>query len=167
MRRREATFSFFKAGQGSFYGGQIRTDSHNELELHPFYDNRCLSLHLHDDCRFENNNLIMFGTLLFGDTSINPNNNPITFPQAFKDKLANVRIVQVPHHGSSKNWNLAEFESLNIGKNNFFVAVCNFGYGNKFGHPSHQVLEDLSSKIFLNTQFSRLNIQYLNITHRP
>jgi len=121
--------------------------------------------HHYVEYHFNNRNRAMLGTLLFGDTSINPNNNPINFPQAFKEKLVNVHVVQVPHHGSSKNWDFATFETLIIGANvnrwgNHVVAVCNFGYGNKFGHPSHQILNDLSSTIFLNTQFSRLNIRY-------
>jgi beta-lactamase superfamily II metal-dependent hydrolase len=107
----------------------------------------------------------MLGTLLFGDTSINPNNNPINFPQAFKDKLVNVHLVQVPHHGSSKNWDFTTFLALNIGANinrseNRVIPVCNFGFGNRYGHPSHEVLNNLRPTIFLNTQFSRLNIRY-------
>lgn len=107
----------------------------------------------------------MLGTLLLGDISINPNNNPINFPQAFKDKLLNVHVVQIPHHGSSKNWDFTSFDELNIGESinrweNHVITVCNFGYGNKYGHPSHQVLKDLRSTIFLNSQFSRININY-------
>ena len=106
----------------------------------------------------------MLGTLLFGDTSIKPSNNPVNFPQIFKDKLKNTHIVQVPHHGSSKNWDYTEFKKLKIGNsiywNHKIIAVCNFGYGNKYGHPSNNVLSDLSSSIFLNSQFSRLNIRY-------
>lgn len=118
--------------------------------------------HDHDEYHHSNcNNKAMLGTLLLSDTSINPTNNPIAFPQAFKDKLVNVHVVQVPHHGSSKNWDYGVFKALNIGaKRNRVVTVCNFGFGNRFGHPSPQVLSDLRSTIFLNTQFSRLNIQY-------
>jgi hypothetical protein len=114
---------------------------------------------------YDKNPIPMLGTLLLSDISINPNNNPIDFPQYFKEKLENVHLVQVPHHGSSKNWDLKTFEELKIGakinrwKHRVFT-VCNFGFGNKFGHPSHQVLNDLQCTIFLNTQFSRLNILY-------
>jgi hypothetical protein len=121
--------------------------------------------HFWDDLHhFRNSRSVMLGTLLLGDTSLNPDNNPIDLPQAFKDKLVNVHVIQVPHHGSSKNWNFDEFVQLNIGNslrwNNEIISVCNFGYGNKFGHPSHQVLNDLSSTIYLNSQFSRLTIKY-------
>ncbi|SDH68606.1 Metallo-beta-lactamase superfamily protein [Chryseobacterium taeanense] len=136
-------------------------DIYSNCELN-YFRNYCPFYDYH---HFNSNNRSMLGTLLLGDTSLNPNNNPIVFPKAFKDKLVNVHIVQVPHHGSSKNWDLVEFAALNIGDNisrwgNHVVAVCNFGYGNKFGHPSHHVLNDLCSTIFLNSQFSRLNIRY-------
>lgn len=101
-------------------------------------------------------------TLLFGDTSINPSNNPVQFPMDFKEKIKKSHIFQVPHHGSSKNWDLGEFRMLSVGSDigsqNNVIPVCNFGYGNKYGHPSHEVLNDLSSAIYLNSQFSRLTI---------
>lgn len=145
---------------------------YSNCELSRFHNDYHYHRHHYDEHHFNNNNRAMLGTLLLGDTSINPNNNPIDFPQAFKDKLVNVHVVQVPHHGSSKNWDFTAFEALNIGANinrwgNRVVTVCNFGFGNRFGHPSHQVLNDLRSTIFLNTQFSRLNIRYDIIHFRP
>ncbi len=153
----------FKHLSGRFY---------SNCELNHFHNDYCYHCHFFDEHYFNNNRRPMLGTLLFGDTSINPNNNPIDFPQAFKDKLANVHVVQIPHHGSSKNWDFTEFQSLNIGENinrweHRIIPVCNYGFGNKFGHPSHQVLNDLKSTIFLNTQFSRLNIRYDSIIYRP
>ncbi|WP_281322081.1 MBL fold metallo-hydrolase [Flavobacterium aestivum] len=144
---------------------------YSNCELTRFHNDYHYHRHHYDEHHFSNNNRVMLGTLLLGDTSINPNNNPIDFPQAFKDKLVNAHVVQVPHHGSSKNWDFTTFEALNIGANinrwgNRVVAVCNFGFGNKFGHPSHQILYDLRSNMFLNTQFSRLNIHYDIIHHR-
>lgn len=124
--------------------------------IHPHY---CNSHH-----HYRQRKTKMLGTLLFGDTSLKLNNNPVNFPKTFRNKLESTHIVQVPHHGSSKNWDFNEFDKLKIGKsfywNNKVIAVCNFGYGNKFGHPSNNVLKDLSSSIFLNSQFSRLNIRY-------
>jgi hypothetical protein len=139
----------------SIYSNCDLNSSHNDYNYHR---------HLYNEYYF-NKNTSMLGTLLFGDTSINPENNPISFPKEFKDKLVNVHVVQVPHHGSSKNWDFTEFEALKIGINinrwkHSVVTVCNFGYGNKFGHPSNQILRDLSSTILLNSQFSRLNVRY-------
>lgn len=137
----------------------------SNCELNYFHNDYYYHPHFYDDRHFNNKNRSTLGTLLFGDTSLNPLNNPLFFPKAFKDKLVNVHIVQVPHHGSSKNWDFAEFEALNIGDNvntwgHRVNTICNFGYGNKFGHPSHQVLNDLRPTLFLNSQFSRLNICY-------
>ena len=144
---------------------------YSDCELNNFNNDYHYFRHFYDEYHFNNNNRSMLGTLLFGDTSLK-GVNKINFPQAFKDKLVNVHVVQVPHHGSSENWDFAEFEALNIGDNvnrwgHRVVAVCNFGFGNKFGHPSHEVLDDLSSTIFLNSQFSRLNIRYGDIFYRP
>ncbi len=124
------------------------------------------------DSFFENKNNLTLKTLLFGDTSLRDNNeSKINFPDKFKDKLTAVHVVQVPHHGASKNWCFEEFKLLNIGSDinrweNEVVSVCNFGYGNTYGHPSHNVLNDLRATIFLNTQFSRLNIKYCCIIHK-
>lgn len=123
------------------------------------------------DIHFRNQNQIFLGTLLFGDTSLK-GENKIEFPKNFKVKFVNVHVLQVPHHGSSKNWDFEEFKTLNIGDNinrwgNRVIAVCNFGYGNKYGHPSHHVLNDLRSTIFLNTQFSSLNIKYDILHSKP
>lgn len=139
--------------------GRIYPDCELSHHYNDFYYRR--GFHRH----FRKRNQTFFGTLLFGDTSIKPDNNPVNFPQQFKEKLVHVHAVQVPHHGSSKNWNLEAFVALNIGSNlpfwgNNITAVCNFGYGNRYGHPSHDVLNDLHSIIFLNSQFSRLNICY-------
>ncbi|MEQ1732892.1 MAG: MBL fold metallo-hydrolase, partial [Bacteroidia bacterium] len=131
--------------------------------LHGITSSNCELNHCNhcDEYRFDNKNR-MLGTLLLGDVSINPKNNPIDLPVAFIKKLDNVHVVQVPHHGSSKNWDFTKFNALKIGANinrweNRILTVCNFGYGNKYGHPSHEVINNLRSIIFLNTQFSRLN----------
>jgi hypothetical protein len=150
----------------------LSVNVNSNCALNHFRKNYLYHRHFYDEHHLLYNKKSMLGTLLFGDTSINPQNNPIDFPIAFKDKLVNVIVVQVPHHGSSKNWDFKAFKALNIGKNvnrwgGCAVAVCNFGFGNKFGHPSHEVLDDLSSTIFLNSQFSRLHIRYENIFYKP
>ncbi len=143
---------------------------YSDCELNHFCNDYHCRHFSHERHRFRRKNPKILGTLLLGDTSINPINNPISFPKAFKDKLVNVHIVQIPHHGSSENWDFTEFQRLKIGTHlnrwkNRVTAVCNFGYGNKYGHPSHEVLNDLHSTIFLNTQFSRLNIEYYCICY--
>lgn len=144
---------------------------YSNCDLNHFNSDYRYNRHFYDEHHFNNTRRPMLGTLLLGDTSLK-GINKLNFPPAFKDKLVNVHVVQVPHHGSSDNWDFAEFQSLNIGENvnrwrHRVIAVCNFGYGNTYGHPSHRVLDDLKSTIFLNTQFSRLNIRYDDIFYRP
>lgn len=101
-------------------------------------------------------------TLLMGDTSLNPQNNIIQFSTEFLKKLPFVHVFQVPHHGSKENWNLINYHNLLLGNNtrhNVF-NICSFGYGNKYGHPSHQVLYDLNHSIVLNSQFQSFTVEY-------
>lgn len=113
----------------------------------------------------KNKRIKTFKTLLLGDISIKPNNNPIKIAKTFKGKTDCVKIVQIPHHGSAKNWDYSNFKKLMKGNKDTkraskYIAVCNFGYGNKYGHPSHEVLNDIKEKIYFNTQFTRINIKY-------
>lgn len=138
---------------------------HSQCELNYFQNKYCYNSNFYKEQFFDNKNKNILCTLLMGDTSINPINNPINFPKALKDKFVNVHVFQVPHHGSSKNWDYKSFKSLKIGDNinrwrHQVLAVCNFGFGNTYGHPSHEVVDNLSSTMFLNSQFSRLNVIY-------
>lgn len=118
-------------------------------------------------------NSVILGTLLLGDVSLSPDNNPITFSDSFKRKIENAHIVQVPHHGSRKNWDFREFKKLNIGINlghwsSKIFAVCNFGFGNRYNHPSLFVSQDLKNSLLINTQYDRVNITYCYIIYsRP
>jgi len=113
--------------------------------------------------RYFNNVNNMIGTLLMGDTSLSPANNQIIFPEAFLRKLRYVLVFQVPHHGSKKSWDLQYYNQLNLGTNLKYrpvLNVCNFGYGNTYGHPSHIVLDNLSGSFIPNTQFSDFALDY-------
>lgn len=104
------------------------------------------------------------GTLLMGDTSLISQTNNAFFPQQINLKLPYVHIFQVPHHGSSKNWDFTVFNDFQIGAELRWrmesYAVCNFGYGNTYGHPSPEVLDNLSECIILNSQFLRFTTRY-------
>ena len=97
------------------------------------------------------------GTLLLGDITLK---GPlaINFPAYFTDRFKDIHIYQVPHHGSDKNWD-GTFKG-HINQGNRPLAVCNFGYGNTFGHPGSIVMKDLKDQIMLNTQFFRLDYYY-------
>ena len=88
-------------------------------------------------------------TLLNGDIIL----STINYPSYIIDRLKGVKIFQVPHHGSDKNWELDVLDGL-CG----CEMVINYGYGNKFGHPGNQVLTDIYDlrgiwKRRRNTQF--------------
>ncbi|HMI07226.1 MAG TPA: MBL fold metallo-hydrolase [Flavobacterium sp.] len=103
------------------------------------------------------------GTLLMGDTSLKPENNPVDFPAQFREKVKSLHIFQVPHHGSEKNWDYQVYEELLMTQYYpypYIVNVCNFGYGNKFGHPGHRILESIGSNLILNSQFLRFSYKY-------
>lgn len=108
--------------------------------------------------------LKFMGTLLMGDTSLRAKNHA-KFPKQFKVKFPFINVFQVPHHGSFYNWDFNAFQKLKIGNNiryrTKFYAVCNFGYGNTFGHPSPVVIRDISHNIILNSQFLRFTNKYL------
>ena len=110
------------------------------------------------------NKIPRLSTLLLGDTSLfGPYR--IDFPTNFLSKLESLAVFQVPHHGSDKNWDNTEYINL-VSRSNYFqrqnriLNVCNFGYGNKYGHPSHQVISDLIPNIIFNTQFTQFTTFY-------
>ncbi|MBD5583558.1 MAG: MBL fold metallo-hydrolase [Clostridia bacterium] len=62
-----------------------------------------------------------------------------------------LKILQVPHHGSSKNW-----KTLAYLRDNFNAYVASFGLGNKYHHPNTDVVTDVTLKykrpLFISTQ---------------
>jgi len=100
-------------------------------------------------------------TLLTGDICL----NQIEDSDYIKRHLESVLVFQVPHHGSYQGWDKVHLKNLNYkGKTS---AVINFGYGNKYGHPSPIVLSHLDEENFdirFCNQFEFLNYQlYLSL----
>lgn len=106
---------------------------------------------------FFGENSSFLGTLLLGDITLN-GPHAIQFPSYFEERFKDVHVYQVPHHGSDKNWNPSLRDQMNLG--NDPIAVCNFGYGNTFGHPGPTVMRDLAHQIVLNSQFLRFDYHY-------
>jgi len=68
-------------------------------------------------------------TMLSGDTDMNHH-----YPAYINYRVPFVRVFQVPHHGSAKNWDeakLADLEDCNM--------VINYGTTNGYGHPGPSV----------------------------
>lgn len=79
--------------------------------------------------------------LYLGDTDLNQQrkNNSILYDLyfAFGDIGRNIGTIQLPHHGSIKNFNKDVLSMWNYPKSYF----ASFGDKNQFGHPSTEVLE--------------------------
>jgi hypothetical protein len=76
-------------------------------------------------------------TLLNADTNL----HDINYPNYIVSNLPYIRVFQVPHHGSKNNWSVEGIRSLS-----FCQLVINFGWGNRFGHPGYQVLDDIKRR---------------------
>lgn len=102
-------------------------------------------------------------TLLLGDSNIKDEDCKELIKR-FKDKLKNVHIFQVPHHGSKNNWNTKVFDNLDIGTKcqspNSTFAVCNFGDSFKLKYPCQDIKNKFESNLLLNTEFNRVTINY-------
>ena len=61
----------------------------------------------------------------------------------------NVEILQVPHHGSKRNWN--KFRCVGIEAQHYVVS---FGLGNRYNHPSSSVVKEVLNK---KAAFSEVN----------
>jgi ribonuclease BN (tRNA processing enzyme) len=77
------------------------------------------------------------GTILTGDQYLKTRNDFNPFINFYRSRLSNLGVLQVPHHGSKKNWKLLPNE-LNITK----CYVVNHGY-QKTGHPHPEVFENI------------------------
>ncbi len=95
-----------------------------------------------------------FGWLLSGDKNFNKNFDQ--FKRHYRNELANMNHLLVPHHGSRQNWNS---ELLELIKNPSYWFVSS-GLGNKFGHPSFQVVKDIlvnGNKIYLSNEIFKIS----------
>lgn len=153
----------------------------NNLDIyHEWTDELNGHLHRHYNRNFRRRFLHHFASLYYknnftaelltGDISlVGP--HAISFPPSLQNKLKRVHLFQVPHHGSDKNWGLNEYENLGLGSDyrGFIyepINVCNFGYGNKYGHPGAQMLKDLQGNLILNSQHLRFTTRYRLLIRR-
>lgn len=95
-------------------------------------------------------------TLLTGDIGLDQIENS----NYIENQLKNVQVFQVPHHGSNTRWNKIYLDKLN--NKGLTSSVINFGYGNTYGHPKPNVLEDLDNNNFdirFSNQFESFEYQ--------
>lgn len=105
---------------------QWRIHSYNNYHYYCFY--KCIK---HFDCCFKKN-----GCLYTGDYEAKGKQKWDELKKAYSKYWDYIGCVQLPHHGSYKNYN-QEFSLFNA----YFVISA--GYQNKYGHPSGSVIKDL------------------------
>ncbi|MCK4351790.1 MBL fold metallo-hydrolase [candidate division WOR-3 bacterium] len=82
------------------------------------------------------------GCLFTGDIDLNHKWNEIE--KHFTPCFSNISIVQIPHHGSRKNW--GKNPNLLSKISDFSLWIASAGISNRFGHPYIGVTEDIYRK---------------------
>lgn len=117
--------------------------------------------HITPYCYHDNSSRLY--TILLGDSNIKGKYSKELI-EKFKDKLENVHVFQVPHHGSKNNWNTEKFEDLKIGMkcqpHNPFFAICNFKESFKNKYPCEGIKDKFKSNLLLNTEYNRIVIAH-------
>lgn len=80
------------------------------------------------------------GCLYFGDNDLNQTDLLVYLFDKLLHLTDRVGTIQIPHHGSLKNFNAKLF---GLNKNNPKMFFASFGNGNSHGHPSLRVFEDI------------------------
>jgi beta-lactamase superfamily II metal-dependent hydrolase len=92
-----------------------------------------------------------------GDSEFYDKTNFKNFQTYYGNKYNNVGLVQIPHHGSKRNFN------KNIG-NISKCCIISVGTTNQYKHPSFSVisfLENNASSVFLVTEFLQTKVTFI------
>ncbi len=94
------------------------------------------------------------GQLLMGDINLNTNFQEVE--RHYRPYFPNTYIIQVPHHGSVKNWNA---QMTNILPNKT-ICIASAGTRNNYGHPDLNVVFDIKTnhKFIWCNEFSSVQI---------
>lgn len=98
-------------------------------------------LNLLKDCSIHNELFIGSAALYLGDTDL----NQLGILQQLSNDIGNLQenivLIQLPHHGSKKNFkdDLLQFGSMDSKK----IFVASFGVNNRYGHPSYSIMEKI------------------------
>lgn len=126
-------FPLFSArSQLSHFARNIMTSRNSLLR-----DISCYNCELLFTDHYKNTASLLSGDAMFDDEIADTIRNLLGSLDTVDDFL----IIQVPHHGSKKNW-----KSLNERKIYANKYVIPFGLGNSFGHPNKDVLDEMFIK---------------------
>ena len=124
------------------YSGPISVKHEYIKKYNSICNVSCIARRIHYGC-----NMIPFigkraACLYLGDTDLNQASGGYGIIEAIYHNLGDVRhnigTIQVPHHGSEKNFN--DDILLHSSPNLYFAS---FGKQNSYGHPSYRVVEDI------------------------
>jgi len=82
------------------------------------------------------------GCLLTGDIDIKTKTKYAKFKKYFNNELDRISLFQIPHHGSSSNWNkqiLFDLKECN-------QHIASAGISGRYGHPHPDVISDIFSQ---------------------
>lgn len=86
-------------------------------------------------------NARMTGYLLTGDIDLNDPRRS-EFESHFRNYFPSISRVQLPHHGSKRNWNASILDLVRDPA----IWIVSAGIGNKYGHPSPEVIQAIKTR---------------------
>ncbi len=105
-------------------------------------------------------------TLLTGDGAVLQNSNMQLEKCSDNDEIA-TKVMQIPHHGAKEEWSKTVGNLLNNRKYCFENYVVSYGFGNNYGHPTYELIDDLAQhniedRLYSATQFTTFEYTILN-----
>lgn len=105
-------------------------------------------------------------TLLTGDGAVLQNSNMQLEKCSDNDEIS-TKVMQIPHHGAKEEWSKTVGNLLSNRKYCFENYVVSYGFGNTYGHPTYELIDDLAQhnieeRLYSATQFTTFEYTILN-----
>ena len=105
-------------------------------------------------------------TLLTGDGAVLQNSNMQLEKYSDNDEIS-TKVMQIPHHGAKEEWSKTVGNLLSNRKYCFENYVVSYGFGNNYGHPTYELIDDLAQhnieeRLYSATQFTTFEYTILN-----
>lgn len=105
-------------------------------------------------------------TLLTGDGAVLQESNTQLEKYSDNDEIS-TKVMQIPHHGAKEEWSKTVENLLSNRKYCFENYVVSYGFGNNYGHPTYELIDDLAQhnieeRLYSATQFTTFEYTILN-----
>lgn len=105
-------------------------------------------------------------TLLTGDGAVLQDSNTQLEKYSDNDEIS-TKVMQIPHHGAKEEWSKTVGNLLSNRKYCFENYVVSYGFGNNYGHPTYELIDDLAQhnieeRLYSATQFTTFEYTILN-----